>query len=82
MAKYKVVQNGERVPSGDPIFQVAKTVDGEDIIVDATLMTKKEAQAAMKALSPAKKAVKKKAKKYCRLNVGVLARLFLGISQR
>ena len=59
MAKYKVVQNGERVPSGDPIFQVAKTVDGEDIIVDATLMTKKEAQAAMKALSPAKKAVKK-----------------------
>ena len=37
--------------------------DGEDIIVDATLMTKKEAQAAMKALSPAKKAVKKKAKK-------------------
>jgi hypothetical protein len=63
MAKYKVVQNGERVPSGDPIFQVAKTVDGEDIIVDATLMTKKEAQAAMKALSPAKKAVKKKAKK-------------------
>lgn len=63
MAKYKVVQNGERVPSGDPIFQVAKTVDGEDIIVDATLMTKKEAQAAMKALSPAKKAAKKKAKK-------------------
>ena len=63
MAKYYVVQNGERVPSGDPIFQVAKTVDGEDIIVDATLMTKKEAQAAMKALSPAKKAVKKKAKK-------------------
>ena len=63
MAKYKVVQNGERVPSGDPIFQVAKTVDGEDIIVDATLMTKKEAQAAKKALSPAKKAVKKKAKK-------------------
>ena len=63
MAKYKVVQNGERVPSGDPIFQVAKTVDGEDIIVDATLMTKKEAQAAMQALSPVKKAVKKKAKK-------------------
>ena len=62
MAKYKVVQNGERVPSGDPIFQVAKTVDGEDIIVDATLMTKKEAQAAMKALSPAKKTAKKKAK--------------------
>ena len=63
MAKYKVVQNGERVPSGDPIFQVATTVDGEDIIVDSNLMTKKEAQAAMQALSPVKKAVKKKAKK-------------------
>jgi len=63
MSKYKVVQNGERVPSGEPIFQVATTVDGEDIIVDSNLMTKKEAQAAMKALSPAKKAVKKKAKK-------------------
>jgi len=63
MSKYKVVQNGERVPSGEPIFQVATTVDGEDIIVDSNLMTKKEAQAAMQALSPAKKAVKKKAKK-------------------
>tara|TARA_R110001583_G_C5399192_1_gene385565 strand:+ start:295 stop:486 length:192 start_codon:yes stop_codon:yes gene_type:complete len=63
MSKYKVVQNGERVPSGEPIFQVATTVDGEDIIVDSNLMTKKEAQAAMKALSPIKKAVKKKAKK-------------------
>ena len=59
MAKYKVVQNGERVPSGEPIFQVAKTVDGEDVIVDANLMTKKEATAAMKALAPAKKSVKK-----------------------
>mgnify|MGYP000377264386 CR=1 FL=1 len=63
MSKYKVVQNGERVPSGEPIFQVATTVDGEDIIVDSNLMTKKEAQAAMQALSPIKKAVKKKAKK-------------------
>ena len=63
MSKYKVVQNGERVPSGEPIFQVATTVDGEDIIVDSNLMTKKEAQAAMQALSPRKKAVKKKAKK-------------------
>ena len=60
MTKYKVVQNGERVPSGEPIFQVAKTVDGEDVIVDANLMTKKEATAAMKALAPAKKSVKKK----------------------
>jgi hypothetical protein len=63
MAKYKVVQNGERVPSGEPVFQVATTVDGEDVIVDASLMTKKEATAAMKALSPVKKSVKKKTKK-------------------
>ena len=63
MAKYKVVQNGERVPSGEPVFQVAKTVDGEDVIVDANLMTKKEATAAMKALAPAKKSVKKKSSK-------------------
>jgi len=63
MAKYKVVQNGERVPSGEPVFQVATTVDGEDVIVDASLMTKKEATAAMKALSPAKKPAKKKTKK-------------------
>ena len=63
MAKYKVVQNGERVPSGEPIFQVAKTVDGEDVIVDANLMTKKEATVAMKALSPVKKPANKKAKK-------------------
>ena len=63
MAKYKVVQNGERVPSGEPVFQVATTVDGEDVIVDASLMTKKEATAAMKALSPVKKSIKKKVKK-------------------
>jgi hypothetical protein len=63
MAKYKVVQNGERVPSGEPVFQVATTVDGEDVIVDANLMTKKEATAAMKALSPVKKPAKKKTKK-------------------
>ena len=63
MAKYKVVQNGERVPSGEPVFQVATTVDGEDVIVDASLMTKKEATAVMKALSPVKKSVKKKSSK-------------------
>ena len=63
MTKYKVVQNGERVPSGEPIFQVATTADGEDVIVDANLMTKKEATAAMKALAPAKKSVKKKSSK-------------------
>ena len=63
MAKYKVVQNGERVPSGEPIFQVAEIIDGEEVIVNGNLMTKKEAQDAMKALSPAKKPDKKKAKK-------------------
>ena len=63
MAKYKVVQNGERVPSGEPIFQVAEIIDGEEVIVDGSLMTKKEAQVAMKALAPAKKPAKKKAKK-------------------
>jgi hypothetical protein len=63
MSKYKVVQNGERVPSGEPIFQVAEIIDGEEVIVDGNLMTKKEAQASMKAMSPAKKTAKKKTKK-------------------
>ena len=63
MAKYKVVQNGERVPSGEAIFQVAEIIDGEEVIVDGSLMTKKEAQAAMKAMSPVKKTAKKKTKK-------------------
>ena len=57
MAKYKVVQNGERIPSGDPIYQIA---DSDDVIVVADLMTKKEAEAALKALSPEKKAAPKK----------------------
>ena len=60
MAKYKVVQNGERVPSGEAIFQVAEIIDGEEVIVDSSLMTKKEAQASMKAMSPVKKTAKKK----------------------
>jgi|TARA_R110001606_G_C15017367_1_gene609280 hypothetical protein len=63
MAKYKVVQNGERVPSGEAIFQVAEIIDGEEVIVDSSLMTKKEAQASMKAMSPVKKTAKKKTKK-------------------
>tara|TARA_R100000995_G_scaffold78701_1_gene49435 strand:- start:1586 stop:1777 length:192 start_codon:yes stop_codon:yes gene_type:complete len=63
MAKYKVVQNGEKVPSGEAIFQVAEIIDGEEVIVDSSIMTKKEAQASMKAMSPAKKPAKKKAKK-------------------
>ena len=63
MAKYKVVQNGEKVPSGEAIFQVAEIIDGEEVIVDSSLMTKKEAQASMKAMSPVKKTAKKKTKK-------------------
>ena len=63
MAKYKVVQNGERVPSGEAIFQVAEIIDGEEVIVDSSLMTKKEAQASMKAMFPVKKTAKKKTKK-------------------
>ena len=63
MAKYKVVQNGEKVPSGEAIFQVAEIINGEEVIVDSSIMTKKEAQASMKAMSPVKKTAKKKAKK-------------------
>tara|TARA_R100000963_G_scaffold34475_1_gene28282 strand:+ start:156 stop:347 length:192 start_codon:yes stop_codon:yes gene_type:complete len=63
MAKYKVVQNGERVPSGEAIFQVAEIIDGEEVIVDSNLMTKKEAQASMKVMSPVKKTANKKTKK-------------------
>jgi len=63
MAKYKVIQNGERIPSGEPVYQVATTIDGEDVVVVGELMTKKEAEAAMKALTPAKKAAPKKASK-------------------
>ena len=63
MAKYKVVQNGEKVPSGEAIFQVAEIIDGEEVIVDSSIMTKKEAQASMKAMSPVKKTAKKKTKK-------------------
>lgn len=58
MAKYKVVQNGERIPSGEPVYQVATA---DDVVVVGELMTKKEAEAAMKALAPAKKAPAKKA---------------------
>ncbi len=61
MAKYKVIQNGERVPSGEPVYQVAETIDGEDVVVITELMTKQEAEKAMKALEPEKKAPVKKA---------------------
>tara|TARA_R100000656_G_C3943465_1_gene127105 strand:+ start:126 stop:323 length:198 start_codon:yes stop_codon:yes gene_type:complete len=63
MAKYKVIQNGERIPSGEPVYQVATTIDGEDVVVVGELMTKKEAEAAMKALTPARAAPKKASKK-------------------
>jgi acyl-CoA reductase-like NAD-dependent aldehyde dehydrogenase len=59
-SKYKVIQNGERVPSGEPVFQVAETIDGEDVVVVTELMTKKEAEAALQALSPQKKEAPKK----------------------
>jgi K+/H+ antiporter YhaU regulatory subunit KhtT len=57
MAKYKVVQNGERIPSGEPVYQVVTT---DDLVVVGELMTKKEADAAMKALASTKKAPVKK----------------------
>ena len=60
MAKYKVVQNGERIPSGEPVYQVVTT---DDVVVVGELMTKKEAEAAMKALMPAKAEPKKASKK-------------------
>ncbi len=60
MAKYKVVQNGERIPSGEPVYQVVTTDAGNPVVV-GELMTKKEAEAAMKALAPAKEAPAKKA---------------------
>ena len=60
MANYKVVQNGERIPSGEPVYQVVTT---DDVVVVGELMTKKEAEAAMKALLPAKAAPKKASKK-------------------
>ena len=62
MAKYKVVQNGERIPSGEPGYQVVTTDAGNPVVV-GELMTKKEAEAAMKALMPAKAAPKKASKK-------------------
>ena len=60
MAKYKVVQNGERIPSGEPVYQVVTT---DDVVVVGELMTKKEAEAAMKALMPAQAEPKKASKK-------------------
>ena len=60
MAKYEVVQNGERIPSGEPVYQVVTT---DDLVVVGELMTKKEAEAAMKALMPAKAEPKKASKK-------------------
>jgi len=60
MSKYKVIQNGVRVPSGEPVYQVVTRDAGNPMVV-SELMTKKEAEAAVKALSPAKKPAQKKA---------------------
>ena len=39
---------------------MAETIDGEDVVVVTELMTKKEAEAALQALSPQAKAAPKK----------------------
>ena len=57
-SKYKVIQNGVKIPSGEAIYQVATA---DDVVVISEPMTKKEAEVAMKALSPAEKPEKKKA---------------------
>jgi len=57
-SKYKVIQNGVKIPSGEAVYQVATA---DDVVVVSEPMTKKEAEAAMKALSPAEKPAKKKA---------------------
>ena len=57
-SKYKVIQNGVKVPGGEAIYQVATA---DDVVVVSEPMTQKEAEVAMKALSPAEKPEKKKA---------------------
>jgi hypothetical protein len=60
-SKYRVIQNGVRLLDNEPVYQVATTIDGEEVVVVTDLMTKKEAQEAMKALAPEKKPARKKA---------------------
>jgi len=54
--KLKVVENGYSLLTGDPVYQIA---NAEDEVVDVGPYTKKEADAALKALSPKKAEPKK-----------------------
>ena len=54
--KLKVVENGYSFLPGDPAYQIA---NAEDEVVDVGPYTKKEADAALKALAPKKAEPKK-----------------------
>jgi len=54
--KLKVVENGYSLLTGDPVYQIA---NAEDEVVDVGPYTKKEADAALKALAPKKAEPKK-----------------------
>jgi hypothetical protein len=56
--KFKVVENGYSLLTGDAIFQV---VNGDEEVVDAGPYSKKQAEAAIKELAPKKAAPKKEA---------------------
>jgi len=56
--KLKVVENGYSLLTGDPVYQIA---NAEDEVVDVGPYTKKEADAALKALAPKKEPAAKKA---------------------
>jgi|21_taG_2_1085346.scaffolds.fasta_scaffold19940_4 hypothetical protein len=61
--KYKVIENGVSLLTGDTIYQIA---NADDEVVDVGPYNKKEANSALKALQPkkvAKKVSKKKATK-------------------
>ena len=54
--KLKVVENGYSLLTGDPVYQIA---NAEDEVVDVGPYTKKEADAALKALALKKQSLKK-----------------------
>tara|TARA_R110002050_G_scaffold127723_5_gene248774 strand:+ start:1344 stop:1562 length:219 start_codon:yes stop_codon:yes gene_type:complete len=54
--KLKVVENGYSLITGDPVYQIA---NAEDEVVDVGPYSKKEADAALKALAPNKAEAKK-----------------------
>ena len=54
--KLKVFENGYSLLTGDPVYQIA---NAEDEVVDVGPYTKKEADAALKALAPKKAEPKK-----------------------